>query len=187
MKMKKLLVSGILTLGFVGVGFAAQNQGSGTNVSVDVQNQGTSTQVDVQVGASAGGTLPADIQTIIQQIKNAPESERYIYMNQLKMKLRELSAEERHEIMKEIMDELHEGREEKSEHYVDMEKTYEHEMEMEDRNEHAGMAQEKLMEREHELEERKSEFQERSNFRYQEREEREVEREYEERHERDWD
>ena len=186
MKKVKLLAAAILTAGLTSAFAAPQD------TDVEQQKSQTTTQQELK------NSVSPEIQQLVEQVKNAPPSEKYIYMNQLKQKLRELSADERREVMQEVVKDLrHGGKEEAIEHVAgkneraEKEVMEEHEtmkgenrnhseenMEMRTEMEMEGK-QEKMMEREHELEERKTDIQERTNFRQTEMEEREMEHQYE--------
>jgi len=91
----------------------------------------------ILVGVFAFGE---DFEKLIEQIKKAPPEERYIYMNELKLRLRELHEERRKEIVKKLYRELsgrepeHKMREELKHEKYEMEERHpeiEHEERME--------------------------------------------------------
>jgi len=86
MKKVKLLAAAILTAGLTSAFAAPQD------TDVEQQKSQTTTQQELK------NSVSPEIQQLVEQVKNAPPSEKYIYMNQLKQKLRELSADERREI-----------------------------------------------------------------------------------------
>ncbi len=47
-----------------------------------------------------------EIKSLIEKVKNAPPEEKYKYMNQLKIIIRNLHSEDRKKVMKEIVEEL---------------------------------------------------------------------------------
>ncbi|WP_461830089.1 DUF1700 domain-containing protein, partial [Aquifex sp.] len=62
---------------------------------------------------SSFGFPREDIREIVEKVKTAPPEERYIYMNELKLRLRELKEEQREEIIKTLYREFG-GRKERS-------------------------------------------------------------------------
>lgn len=77
--MKKILMFLVLIIGFMSFSF-----GSNANTDISIQ-----------------------IQKLINEVKLAPPSERYKKMNQLKLLIRKLKAEERIKIMKKLHQQLH--------------------------------------------------------------------------------
>lgn len=190
MKKTAFLVSAILTIGAYSIA-APQN---GTQTTIQNETQIGNAQADVQVKVN----IFHDIQQLVEQVKNASPSEKYIYMNQLKQKLRELSVEERREVIHEIVKELKSAGKEKALEHVsgknekaEKEVSEEHNVMKRENKKHAEergsmrmkierkhdmeTSQERMMDREREMEERKSDIQERINFRYRERKERGME------------
>ena len=63
------------------------------------------------LSVSVSQDLHQEILEILDRVKRTPPEERYKVMNELKLKLRELSMEEREEMIREIYEELKGGRE----------------------------------------------------------------------------
>ena len=105
----------------------------------------------------------SEIRELIEKIKKSPPEERYIHMNELKLRLRELNEEQREEVIRRLYRELsgreyeREGREheEKRKHMYEREEEHEREMEHEE-----GMMYEERMEMKWEEREERREFEE---------------------------
>ncbi len=57
-------------------------------------------------GVENKNQISREIKTLIEKVKTAPPEEKYKYMNQLKIIIRNLHSEERKKIMKELIKEL---------------------------------------------------------------------------------
>ena len=98
--MKK--VTAILVTALIAsTGFAAQMQEQ-NQVQGDL-----SARNSASVSANKG--IDSEIKDLIQQIKEAPSSEKYIYINKLKEKLHQVSKEKRREIMEQLRQQYGKG------------------------------------------------------------------------------
>ncbi len=202
MKGKKLLTGAIFYLS-VGLAVAAPQASSNntntnqvkidhnvstSNQTISVEKDGRGVSVEHENSAT-NPEVPSDIKQLIEKVKNAPVEEKYKYMNQLKLKLREISAEKRKMLINKIVNMLHEHENERKEsihmgnkmehnmkNYMEKAKEREHnftekEEMMEGRMEHTmENHMERIMEREHNLEEKREMIQERVNLQNTEKE-----------------
>ncbi len=65
------------------------------------------------LGKDEKNEISYDIKSLIEKVKTAPPEEKYKYMNQLKIIIRNLHAEDRKKIMKQIVKELKGNKKEK--------------------------------------------------------------------------
>ncbi len=78
---------------------------------------------------SVGQPQEHEILRLVEEVKKAPPEERYKVMNELKLKLREMSRHEREEMIKKVYRELKEGEHERFEHRMEDKDYYGAEME----------------------------------------------------------
>lgn len=98
--MKK--VTAILATALIAsTGFAAQMQEQ-NQVQGDLSEKNSAS-----VSANKGND--SEIKDLIQQIKEAPPSEKYIYINKLKEKLHQVSKEKRREVMEQLRQQYEKG------------------------------------------------------------------------------
>ncbi len=105
MKFKKFLLGVLVSTSVVGVSLSDERG----NIERGIGQENSQKQVEIS----------QEIKNLIQQIKQAPPEERYKYMNQLKLKIRELNQQERIKVVNQLREELHHKATDRAQHSVE--------------------------------------------------------------------
>ncbi len=126
MKIRKLFLGALISISMAGLS-TADEQG---NRGIGIGGENSQHQVEIS----------QEIKNLIEQIKHAPPQERYRYMNQLKIKIRELNQQERVKIVNQLREELHNRTTERAEHNMErMHNNMEHSQESHQERQHNFM------------------------------------------------